>query len=175
MIRYGLILLLICLCASLVLSVTYKITQARIEEQLTAEEKEALKDVFPQAATFEVQDLNGKVYYLAKKDRQQLGYVLKTEVKGYSSNIVMLVGFDQDGTIEGVEVLSQQETPGLGAKIVEIKSGEKKPWFLQQFEGKRAEDLNLQTINAITAATISSRAVVEGVKKSVEEFLSQIK
>jgi len=175
MIRYGFILLTICLCASLVLSVTYKITQARIGEQLTAGEKSALKEVFADATAFEDKNLDGETYYVAKKDGQEIGYVIKTEAKGYSSTIVMLVGFDKTGEIEGLEVLSQQETPGLGAKMVEVKPGEEKPWFLQQFEGKKTGDLNLQTIHAITAATISSKAVVESVKKSVEEFLAKVK
>ena len=175
MIRYGLILLIICLCASLVLSLTYKVTQAKIEAQLTADEKTALKGVFEGATSFEDRTLDDKTYYVAKKDGQELGYIIKVEAKGYSSTIVMMVGFDKNGTIEGVEVLNQQETPGLGAKIIEVKAGEKQPWFLRQFAGKKAEDLNLKNIQAITAATITSSAVIEAVKKSVEEFLARVK
>jgi electron transport complex protein RnfG len=175
MLRYGIILLSICLAASLVLSFTYKITQAHIEAQLTADEKKALGEVFPQATSFEDKTFDGKSYYLATKDSQDLGYVTKVEAKGYSSTISMLVGFDQRGAIQGVEVLSQQETPGLGAKIAEIKSGEKKPWFLTQFKGKNSAELDLKNIQAITAATITSKAVVEAVKNSVEEFLLKVK
>lgn len=175
MIRYGIILLVICLCASLVLSFTYKMTQSRIEAQMTADEKEALKDVFPTATSFEDKTLDGKTYYIAKKDGQELGYVIKAEAKGYSSTIVMLIGVDKTGRIEGVEVLSQQETPGLGAKIAEIKAGEKDPWFLRQFAGKKIEEVDLKNIQAITAATITSQAVTEAVRKSVEEFLVKIK
>jgi electron transport complex protein RnfG len=175
MIRYGIILLTICLCASLVLSFTHKVTQAKIEEQLTEGEKKALDEVFPEANSFEDKDLNGKTYYVAKKDGRDLGYVIKAEAKGYSSTIVMMVGFDQAGVIKGLEVLSQQETPGLGAKITEVKAGEDRPWFLRQFAGKKAEDLNLTNIQAITAATITSSAVIDAVKNSVEEFLKKVK
>jgi electron transport complex protein RnfG len=175
MIRYGIILLTICLCASLVLSLTHKITQAKIEEQMTADEKNALAVVFPEAASFEDKESEGKTYYAAKKDGQDLGYVIKAEAKGYSSTIVMLVGFDKSGMIKGMEILSQQETPGLGAKIAEVKAGEKRPWFLRQFAGKNAAQLNLDSIQAITAATITSTAVVESVRKSVEEFLAKVK
>lgn len=175
MIKYGIILLTICLCASLVLSFTYRLTQAKIQEQMTADEKNALSEVFPQASSFEEKNLEDKPYYLAKKDGQDLGFIIKAEAKGYSSTIVMMVGFDKAGEIKGIEVLSQQETPGLGAKIVEIKSGENKPWFLAQFQGKKAKELDLKNIQAITSATITSKAVVDSVKKSIEEFLAQIK
>lgn len=175
MIRYGVILLVICLCASLVLSLTYKITHAKIEVQEIETEKELLDDVFPQAATFEDKMLDGKRYYIAKKDSQELGYIIKVEAKGYSSNIVMLAGFDKTGKIEGVGVLSQQETPGLGAKIAEVKAGEKDPWFFRQFAGKKIEQVDLKNIQAITAATITSKAVTDAVRKSVEEFLAKVK
>ena len=122
MIRYGLILFIICLCASLILSFTYKVTQAKIEAQLTADEKTALKEVFAPATSFEDRTLDDKTYYVAKKEGRELGYITKVEAKGYSSTIVMMVGFDKSGKIEGVEVLSQQETPGLGAKIIEVKA-----------------------------------------------------
>ncbi len=175
MIKYGIILLTICLCASLVLSFTYKMTQAKILEQMTADEKNALSEVFPQATSFEEKILDDKPYYLAKKDGHDLGYITKIQAKGYSSTIVIMAGFDKAGEIKGVEVLSQQETPGLGAKIVEIKSSDKKPWFLEQFKGKKTSELDLKNIQAITSATITSKAVLDSVKKSVEEFLTQIK
>src|SRR3989338_2131541 len=95
MIRYGIILLTICLCASLVLSFTHKMTQAKITEQLTADEKNALTEVFPQATSFEDKSLEGQTYYVAEKDGRDLGYVIKAEAKGYSSTIVMLIGFDK--------------------------------------------------------------------------------
>ncbi len=175
MLRYGIILLVICFCASLVLSATYKVTHARIEAQAVTEEKDALDEVFPEATNFEDKSLDGETFYLAKKDNQNLGYIIRVKTKGYSGLISMLVGFDSEGEIKGINILSQEETPGLGAKISEIRSGEKKPWFLQQFEGKKARQLDLNNIQAITAATISSKAVLEGVKKAVMDFLLKIR
>ncbi len=175
MIRYGLILLIICLCASLVLSVTYKFTHSRIEAQMVTEEKGALDEVFPEATNFEDKAINSETYYLAKKGRKELGYIIKVETKGYSGLISMMVGFDTKGEIKGIKILSQEETPGLGSKINEVRSGEKKPWFLKQFEGKSAQDLDLKNIQAITGATISSKAVLDGVKNSVSEFFLKIK
>jgi electron transport complex protein RnfG len=176
MIKYGLILLTICLCASLVLSVTYKFTHSRIEAQVISEEKNALDEIFPEASEFQDKVIENTNYYLVRKNNRDLGYIIKVETKGYSGLISMLVGFDFNGEIKGIKILSQQETPGLGAKINEIRSGESKPWFLKQFENKNAKDLELgKDIQAITAATISSKAVLSGVKKNVEEFLTKVR
>lgn len=174
MIRYGLILLSICLAASLVLSVTYKITQSRIEAQMIREERNSLAGVFPQATEFEDKTLDAENYYVAKKDGNKIGYVIKAMTKGYGGPITMLVGFDASGEIKGIKILSHTETPGLGAKINELRYGEDAPWFLKQFRGKRAQDVELKDIQAITAATISSKAIVDGVKKSVTDFLARI-
>lgn len=175
MIRYGLILLAICFCASLVLSVTYKFTHNRIEAQAINEEKAALDGVYPQASDFGEEKLGEETYYVAKKDNKVIGYIIRAKTKGYSSTITMLVGFDLGGEIKGIKILSQEETPGLGAKINEVRFGEDKPWFLQQFEGKKAQDLDLKNIQAITGATISSSAVIDGARDSVKDFLSKIK
>ncbi|MGE4357920.1 MAG: RnfABCDGE type electron transport complex subunit G [Candidatus Omnitrophota bacterium] len=165
--RLGIILMLVCLIASSVLSFTYRKTYPLIIAQKEKEEKEALKTVYPEGEEFK----KFNDYYVVYKNGKPLGFVLRVSVQGYSGPIDMLVGFNQKGIIRGVRILEQKETPGLGAKISEIKYGEKEPWFLAQFKGKNAKDLNLSQINTITGATISSRAVMEGIKKNIEEFL----
>ncbi|HOX54794.1 MAG: RnfABCDGE type electron transport complex subunit G [Candidatus Omnitrophica bacterium] len=175
MIRYGLILLLICFCAALVLSVTYKFTHTRIEAQAITEEKAALDVVYPQASDFSEEKLGDETYYAAKKDNKLIGYIIRAKTRGYSSTINMLVGFDPKGEIKGIKILSQEETPGLGAKINEVRFGDSKPWFLNQFEGKKAQELDLKSIQAITGATISSSAVIDGVRDSAKDFISKIK
>lgn len=175
MVRYGFILMTICLAAALVLSFTYKITQARIQEQIVEEELLALKGIFPQADNFKPDTLGEQKYYKAESQGKLIGYVVKITAKGYSSDIEMLAGVNLQGVMQGIEVISQNETPGLGAKITEVKQGEKNPWFLKQFEGKPANDLSLDNIDAITAATITSEAVVKAVREKVEDFLAKIK
>jgi electron transport complex protein RnfG len=75
--------------------------------------------------------------------------------------------------------LSQQETPGLGARIVEVRPGGEKPWFTSQFEGKSGDELRLKKdgggIDAITGATISSRAVAGGVYNAAGELFAEAK
>jgi electron transport complex protein RnfG len=176
MIRYGIILLIICFCASFVLSITYKFTHSRIEAQQITEEKDSLDEVFTEAGEFEEKTLGDSIYYIAKKNNKQLGYIIRATADGYGGEIKMLVGFDFNGEIKGVKIITHSETPGLGAKINEVRSGEKDSWFLKQFENKKAKDLELgKDVQAITAATISSRAVLTGIQKSIEDFLSKVK
>ena len=85
-----------------------------------------------------------------------------------------MVGIDLKGTIQGITILEKRETPGLGAKITERKYGEKDPWFLNQFKGKQAVDLDFPKINAITGATVSSYAVMSAVRSTIHEFMENI-
>jgi electron transport complex protein RnfG len=72
-------------------------------------------------------------------------------------------------------VLSQQETPGLGTRCQEIRRGETEPWWQAQFKGKRisevAVDKDNGIIQSITGATITSRAITDGIRKQVHGLL----
>lgn len=164
------ILAAVCFCSSLILGVTYKLTKPAIEQQALQAQNKSLKAVFPQADTYEPGEKNGVTYFTAQQNGKSVGYCLVAESQGYSSVIKMMTGMDMDGILQGVAVISQQETPGLGTQIVDVKPGEKTPWFLQQFKGKNAKTITLADINAITGATISSKAVVDGIRKTTDEF-----
>ena len=99
-----------------------------------------------------------------------LGAAVKTySNSGFSGRIELMVGLLADGTINKVSVLSQSETPGLGANMVN-------PKFKDQFNGKNPASYNLSVtkdggdVDAITAATISSRAFTGAVKLAYEGF-----
>lgn len=177
MIRLALILMFICVVASGILAFTYKITKSHIEFQETSKEKASLSIVVPEANDFILKKVDSIDYYEAIKAGKLIGYVIPIETQGYSGLIKLQVGIDKNGIISGIVVLSQNETPGLGSKISEVRSGEKSPWFTDQFKGKSAKNLELSKtmIQAITGATISSRAVLDGVSKKVSEFLGKIK
>ncbi|MBN1526136.1 MAG: RnfABCDGE type electron transport complex subunit G [Candidatus Omnitrophica bacterium] len=176
LLKFGLILCAICLAATLVLAVTYQVTKPKIEEQLRREEREALETILPEADSFTEKSVDGLDYYEALKGGELKGYCVKVTGSGYNGFIRMIVGVNPAGVIEGVEVLEQQETPGLGADINKIKPGEKDPWFLRQFKGKDAATLEVKkNIDAITGATISSRAVTDAVRKTITEFLAKVK
>ena len=100
--------------------------------------------------------------YKATKDGEEVGYCVQVEPKGFGGNVTMIVGINADGTVAGAKVTSHAETPGLGAK------SQADPNWITQYAGQAA-DGQLQvtkdggTINAITGATITSRAVTDGV------------
>lgn len=174
-VRFGLVLGVICLIATLVLAVVYEITKPKIEAQRRAEEEAALKVVMPGADSFEAKSLEEIEYFDALKDGELAGYCLKVTGSGYGGYMHMIVGLDKSGTIKGVQIISDQETPGLGTKIKEVRSGEKEPYFLRQFKGKDATTVEIRkNIDAITGATISSKAVTDAVRKSAIEFMAKI-
>ena len=110
-------------------------------------------------------------YNLAYDDQDQLiGAAIKTfSNAGFNGRIELMVGILTDGTIKGVSVLQQSETPGLCANMVN-------PKFKDQFNGKNPSSYNLTVkkdggdVDAITAATISSRAFTGAVRLACESF-----
>jgi electron transport complex protein RnfG len=169
MLSYGLRLGLICLLASGLLAGMNALTKNKIMAQAQAEEQASLKEVVPAGEHFEeVKSQAGEVIYYKAHDKngKLIGVAFKTSGKGYSSTVETMVGMGLDGAIINIKVLSQNETPGLGARVVE-------PDFTGQFARKDIQNLN--EVQAITGATISSRAVMDAVKKKAEEIQALIK
>lgn len=193
-IKLGLTLMLICLVAGAALAVTYRLTKEAIEERALEKQLRALKVVLPQATHFSDRKAGVEIDYYEGFDREEqvVGYAVPGEAKGYSSVIQVVVGIDPDGWITGIKITEQKETPGLGTRAVEVPStrtfweailgrGEAeepgRPWFEAQFTGKLLEDLKVVTgetdteIQALTGATITSRAVTDAVRESMERFI----
>lgn len=169
------ILTLVCVMAALILGAVYKNTAPLIAEQKEKETQQALKQALPDADKFIMQRIDDEIYYEGYKDERLAGYVITVKAEGYSGDIEMMVGIDKKGVITGVQILTQQETPGLGARCIEVKYGEKDPWFTRQFRQKKAEEVSLENIETITGATITAEAIMDAIKESVEDFLSKIK
>ena len=91
--------------------------------------------------------------------------MLKSRQRGYSSDIEILVSLDLGLKIVSVKILSQNETPSIGSRILELS-------FLEQFRNKRQESLG--EVHAISAATISSTAVINSVKSKISELQSTL-
>jgi len=126
--------------------------------------------------------------YTGTRDGGITGRALQTcTTRGFGPVIHLLVGVSKEGAVTGVYILSHQETPGLGAKITEEQK--RFPWwrrecgtggcpgnrpFLRQFANRRVETFTFKVerdggdVAAITASTISSRAVAEAVREAVE-------
>ena len=184
-IRLPLILGLTTIIAAGALALVSSKTKPKIEAQRRKELQESLAEALPaavQGVLVPVKNKEGQIeYYIgyAHPDTTGLvGYIVTARGTGYSSTIETLVGVDTSGVIQGLKILFQQETPGLGAKIQEIRYGEKKPWFQVQFIHKRYDRLAVDKdggdIRSVTGATISSRAVTNSVRKAIEELAKKI-
>jgi len=163
MARYGFTLAVICAIASGLLASVNALTKSRIIAQAQAEEDAGLKEVLPEAAHFEpVKSQDNIIYYNGHdKEGRLIGVAFKAAGKGYSSIVETVAGMKSDGTITGIKVVSQNETPGLGSGVTE-------PGFTGQFSGRSIAELN--KVQAITGATISSKAVIDSVKRKAEEI-----
>jgi Na+-translocating ferredoxin:NAD+ oxidoreductase subunit G len=174
MMRFTGILAGVCIIAALVLGALYNTTKPIIAEQKTKAIQQALQRVIPGADTYEKKAFSEGEYFECFQNKEFIGYALFITGAGYSGDIKMLLGINKEGTVLGLEVLAQAETPGLGAKCIEIKRGQNQPWFLEQFYGKNIQKLAIQNINTLTGATITSEAILESVKTSAGHFLHEV-
>lgn len=162
----GITLMVISLVAGTALALTNYFTAPIIESQKESAMKKSLNQVI-KADSFKENNA-----YSAAYDSQgnPVGKVLKVAVKGYSSIINAIVGVDNGNKVTGIEIISQQETPGLGTRIVESS-------FLNQFIGKSVDGLKIKKdggkIDAITGATISSRAITNGVRQAIDQSIGK--
>lgn len=152
------VLTIICVIAGFLLGLTYNLTADKIKYQAEKAENDALKSVLPNALDFSKDSVVS--YKGLDSEGQIIGFAYLGEGKGYSSTIRVMIGTDTGGQIVGIKILSQQETPGLGTRITD-------PNFQEQFSMK-----SIDRVDTITGATISSRAVIEIVRKAYEEGIS---
>ncbi len=113
------------------------------------------------------------VFYTAKKGEETVGTAVETYTNdGFSGKFRIMVGFKPDGTIINTSVLQHAETPGLGDKMDAAKSK-----FPEQFVEKNPANFKLTVkkdggdVDAITAATISSRGFCDAVQRAYDEFI----
>jgi RnfABCDGE-type electron transport complex G subunit len=134
------------------------------EDKMTAIEKETLDEIKKYGWTWEPHHKHGE-YYIAQKQGEVIGYIVRSFGKGYSGYIDTLVSVDTNFVVQKIEILHHTETPGLGDEI-------QKDYFKNRFKGKTVEQLKVVKeesdtyIEAITGATISSRAVAEDAVKN---------
>ena len=172
----SLCLLVICLVCSGLLAGVYALTKEPIDAAAKAKNEAAIMEVLPTSAvTIEEErtvDFEGATYaYNLAYDEQgnTVGCAINVAPVGFGGPIAIKVGFDANGVIWNTKVLSQAETPGLGAKCVE-------PAFSEQFKGfdpaqkKLAVKKDGGDVDAITASTITSRAYADGVALAVNVF-----
>ncbi len=163
--KIAFILFVVCGLAAGSLSFVNLATKDRIATFAKEEKMEALKKVFPSADSFRERPAanGGEVRdWDAVAGGATVGSVHLLKPMGYSGAIELVFGENAEGAVTGVQVLSHTETPGLGAKITTAA-------WTDQFKGKTRDQVVLKkedatgAIDAISAATISSRAVTRAV------------
>lgn len=139
-------------------------TSVVVEAQNEAKIKRILESIFPDLTGFEE---SGDIF-IVYEDDNITGYTFIATGNGYGGPVSIFVGINSDYSIKGMEVLSHTETPGLGSKITEDA-------FTGQFEGLLIDDIALLRdggkIDAITGATISSRAVTSAIQERMIEVI----
>lgn len=172
------VLFIVTALAALALGSVYTATKGPIEVAKAAKLKEAIAFVVPPYDTYNTLDVmpeTGKdalTFYSAIKDGEVVGTAVKTYTdKGFGGRVTIMVGFKPDGTIINTAVLEHKETPGLGDKMDKTKSN-----FSEQFMGKNPANYKLEVskdggdVDAITAATISSRAFCDAMERAYTAF-----
>lgn len=181
MIKDALILFVITLVAGLLLGFVYDVTKEPIAQQKAKAKAEACKNVFAEAESFEaVMSEDGPTaYFVTGLDSnvdidevmqaldgsgQLLGYVITvTDHEGYGGDIQFSMGVTLDGTLNGIALLSISETAGLGMKAGDVlvpQFADKKVEYFTYTKSGSASD---SEIDAISGATITTNAVVNGV------------
>ncbi|WP_130806541.1 RnfABCDGE type electron transport complex subunit G [Senegalia massiliensis] len=188
-IKLGLILLLITSISAVVLGLTNSVTEEKIEEAENLVSEEARKAVLPGAEKFvkeESTEINKiskdnsdilEVYKGMNNQDEFLGYAIKTASSGYGGNVEVITGISNDGTITGMNVVSHQETPGLGANATgeEFQSQFKEMPTKKDITVVKSEPQNEEEVQALTGATITSDAVVKGVNSARNLYNNNLK
>lgn len=169
------VLTLVSLVAAGLLAVMNEVTSEPIRLQAEQKEANGIKKVLvigadeqvtvAPAETKKVGEQEFIIYKVSSADGKELGAAVKTSVQGFSPNLTVMVGFDSKGTIKGYEILSQAETPGLGANVP--------TWFQEGGKGnvigmnpgkdKVSVKKDGGDVEAITASTITSRAFLKAI------------
>jgi electron transport complex protein RnfG len=166
-IKLGVTLAAVCAIAGGAIAGVNGAVQATIDQNNRREAVRKRQQVFPAATDFEALLIDGREVFIARGGGgAPLGLVVTESPRGYAGPIGITLGITPDGAVAGLAIskLDQAETPGLGVKVTLAA-------FRDQFRGKGAEGVRLKkdggTIDAITAATISSRAVAGGVREAL--------
>ncbi len=163
------------LIGGFILAFVYANASPKIYKNNVEAEKKALKQLMPDAediakmGDWTIHDKHAK-YFIAKKGGETIGYVIQSFGKGYSSYINTFVAVDKDFKVQKINILAHGETPGLGDEI-------ELDYFKDRLKGKDIDHLKVlktettEYVEAISGATISSRAVTEDAVKNGVAFI----
>ncbi|NSW89647.1 MAG: RnfABCDGE type electron transport complex subunit G [Firmicutes bacterium] len=176
------VLFLVCLIVTCGLALTYNLTKDKIGERAALDAENARKEILSDADSFmkveNIEDIAEhrtelkliKEAYVGLKAEKELGYVFLVVNKGYGGDISVMVGVDKSRKVTGVKIVKHSETPGLGSKatdkaflsqLVDITPKE----GLKVVKGQKGKP---EEINAVSGATVTSKAVVGAVQAALD-------
>ena len=158
-VRPILVLTLICVVVSGLLAGTHAITQPVIDANAKREADASRIALLPEADAFTQVKYTDAVISEVWAADNGAGYVITGSAKGYGGDVPVMVGITADGTISAIQVMDNEETPGVGKKVMEAD-------FTDQFKGKTGSD----GIDVIGGATFSSKAVFEVVDAAMSAY-----
>lgn len=175
----AIILTVICLVTTGLVALTFDVTRAERERQEIIAANANRLALYPDALSFTTLVEDGAVLpeglkealIAAGPDGKQIGYIFVSEKRGYGGVVPVMLAVNPDATISGVRVLANEETPGLGKKVENNA-------FLGQFFDQpadtsfvlRVDNAGGQSIDAVSGATISSRAVTDAINIALLYF-----
>lgn len=131
--------------------------QARLEQELNGK----MQTILPCSTTFTPETYAGNDANIRAVYRGETGYVVSTVTPGYAGSIAMLIGVSSEGRVTGLQVRDMAETPGLGGRA--LTDGD----FLIQFLNTAGDAEVGKTVDALTGATVTSRAIARSVNSAV--------
>ena len=166
--RLTITLLLIAAVVAAALALVNQVTKPVIEEANLAKTQKAIEAVLPGGYETEITNFTDETGLVSKVYRGAKGYALEVTPSGFDGTVTLMVGVDFNGEVLGISVISHSETAGLGAvSAADTAAGHA---FRDQFEGKSGQ-VNVTkdggTIDAITGATVTSRAICDGVNAAL--------
>jgi electron transport complex protein RnfG len=161
-------LMIIIAAVVLMLAVVNALTKDKIAENEKKANDEARAALFPEATSFTPMSVSlsddlakyvGEIYEAAGGQGSS-GYCVNVSNNGFGGKINMIVGVSTDGLITGVKVITHEETAGVGERIISNGS------ILSQFVNVSSSSIS--SVEAITGASVTSNAIIEGVKKALQ-------
>lgn len=187
------IIVAITLIAGLVLGGVYQLTKEPIAEQERIKKEKACQEVYAEAASFvEMEDFDAEaaaavlaseypsqeideVMGAADASGNIVGYVLTvTSHEGYGGDIQFTMGVTNEGLLNGISILSISETAGLGMRAEEVLKPQFAGKSAEKYEYTKTGAITENQIDAISGATITTNAVVNGVNAGLYYFQNEL-
>ena len=167
--KLGLTLFLITAVVAAILAAVNSITAPIIDQLNEQKKQEAIEAVLPGGYDEEITDYADATGLVTKVYKGENGYALEVAPGGFDNTITMMVGVDNEGKVLGISIVSHTETAGLGAvAAASTSAGEA---FRNQFVGQSGSvsvSKDGGTMDAITGATITSRAICTGINAALD-------